>query len=392
MVAKSLRHKFVSAVADSTDTTLVRSQTCWNDDHNFWLGNRSSTSTSDTLADTDHFATINYNSSSPVAVTLPAPTGSTFLVGWTVHLINQGSGAVTITPGGSATINAKASLVLAPGMAVAIFSDGTNYSAMVVPADVPSTGAGRLTYVSSTQIKFAPYNGQWVKVGGVWRQIPSAGVTGGTTGVYVNGASGQNLVNNMYWVYLWDNAGTPTVDYSPNVGHATSSTAGNIGTEIKSGDDSRSLIGLVHVDSSLHFNDSAGFRGVASWSNRCLKSVQGASTVGTSGTSTSWAEISTASRVLLLSFADDTVFVTLHGAGAHATAGGTIYTSIGANGAQTGAASLLTSAAASAYVGVSGLIAFAPSEATMNYFSPWYLMVTAGTGTFYLWCGGLIRG
>src|SRR5262245_66219395 len=37
--------------------------------------------------------------------------------------------------------------------------------------------SGRLDYVSTTQIKFACYNGDKIKVNGVWRDIPSAVIT-----------------------------------------------------------------------------------------------------------------------------------------------------------------------------------------------------------------------
>jgi len=391
MVAKSLRHKFVSAVADGTDTTLVRPQTNWNDDHNLWLGNRATTSTSDTIADTDHLATINYNSSSPVAVTLPQPTGSTFLVGWMVHLINQGSANVTITPT-TATINAKASIVLVPGMSAAIFSDGTNYSAMVVPADVPSTGAGRLTYVSATQIKFAPYNGQWVKVGGVWRQIPSAAITAGNTGVYVNTSPGQNLLaNQVYYVYLFDNAGTPTIDYSGS-GYVYDTAAGNIGVAVKTADNTRSLIGFVATNASAQFADSSANRQVSSWFNRVSKVSMGASSSGASSTSTSWAEISSSCRVYYISFVDEEVLVTLSGAAAHGTANGGLYLSFGLDGSQIGPASLVTSSAAGQWIGASAVGRFGASESAVHYFTPFCLLTTAGTASFYVWCTALIRG
>ena len=74
MVAKSLKHHFASAVADGTDTTLVRPSN-WNADHDFWLGYRTVTTTSDTIANADHLSTIVYSNAAAVAVGLAAPTG-----------------------------------------------------------------------------------------------------------------------------------------------------------------------------------------------------------------------------------------------------------------------------------------------------------------------------
>ena len=45
----------------------------------------------------------------------------------------------------------------------------------------------------TTTLKFVPYNGDAIKINGVIYPIPSAGVSAGQTGVYVNGVAGQIL-------------------------------------------------------------------------------------------------------------------------------------------------------------------------------------------------------
>jgi len=148
MAAKLLKHRFVSAISDGTDTTLVR-PTNWNDDHNLWLGGRTVAGTSDTLADADHLSLVKYNNAGAIAVTLPAPTVSTFLTGWVCFIRDVGLGTVTITPSGGATINGGASIQVASTQGAIIFSDGTNYDAII-------TGPAPLFSPAFTGVPTAP--------------------------------------------------------------------------------------------------------------------------------------------------------------------------------------------------------------------------------------------
>jgi microcystin-dependent protein len=128
---------------------------------------------------------------------------------------------------------------------------------------------GILRYVSGTQLSFLPFNGNYIRINGLFYPIPAAGITGLTnTGCYVNGVAGQTLANStLYRVYCFNNAGTLTADFSTTA-HATSATGGNIGTEIKSGDDSRTFIGLILTTGTGVFISTPQFRYVRSWVNR----------------------------------------------------------------------------------------------------------------------------
>src|SRR5712691_3723195 len=138
MTAKSLKHKFASAVADGADPTLVRPSN-WNDDHNFYLGINAQTNTSYTIADADAWTLITYNNAAAVAVTLPqAGASAQFASGHVTFHRNLGAGEVTITPATS-TINGNATLVLAQGQDAIVISDGTNYSAIVTNAGSAET-------------------------------------------------------------------------------------------------------------------------------------------------------------------------------------------------------------------------------------------------------------
>ena len=174
---------------------------------------------------------------------------------------------------------------------------------------LPITLGGRLAYVSATQLSFAPFNGSFIKINGLFYAIPSGGITGlANTNVYVNGTASQNLAaSTIYRVYCFNNAGTLTADFSTTA-HTTSSTAGNVGTEIKSGDDTRTLIGLIYTNASSQFADAPTTRYVRSWVNRKRINFS-ASASGTTG-STTFVTLATGAFV---SFGDESISMGLAG-------------------------------------------------------------------------------
>jgi hypothetical protein len=131
---------------------------------------------------------------------------------------------------------------------------------------------GRLLYSTGTALTFKPYKGDLIKIAGAVYRIPTAGMAGlANTGVFVNGVAAQNLAaSTLYYVYAWIVAGVVTTDFS-TVPHATSTTAGNIGTEIANGNDSRSLIGMIYTNTSAQFSDPF----TATWFNRRTRSLAG---------------------------------------------------------------------------------------------------------------------
>jgi hypothetical protein len=176
----------------------------------------------------------------------------------------------------------------------------------------PVSNSGRLRWVSPILLSFTPYNGDRIKISGVFQQIPAAGIAGlANTNVYVNGVTGQFLAaNTTYYVYAFMNAGVLTADFSVT-GHTSSATAGNVGVEIKIGDDTRTLIGMIRTGGTggVQFMDTAAMRFVLSWFNRRGKSLGGSQT-GTYIFSGSWQEISSAARVNFLTWSDECVAYT----------------------------------------------------------------------------------
>lgn len=98
-------------------------------------------------------------------------------------------------------------------------------------------------YTNTTTCTLVRKNGALIQIDGELHQIPAAGVTLGLGGL---------SPGTLYYVYAYDNAGTLTLEASPT-GHAASTTAGNEGMRIKSGDDSRTLVGMIYTTGSTQF-------------------------------------------------------------------------------------------------------------------------------------------
>ena len=158
------------------------------------------------------------------------------------------------------------------------------------PAGVGApSGQVRFVFVSATQTQLAPFNGCVMQIAGAFYRV-STPIIATVSNTFLEGVGGKSLAaSTSYYVYLFNNAGTLTLDFSAT-GHATDTTAGNEGIEIKSGDNSRSLVGMVRVNPSAQFQDDTGARFVASWFNRRKKFIAfGASNAnGNSTTTAPW--------------------------------------------------------------------------------------------------------
>jgi len=139
---------------------------------------------------------------------------------------------------------------------------------------VISQECGRLTYVTGTLLDFSPVSSascDTIRIAGVVYQIPAAGVAGcgNPTSVYLNGVAAQTLaVSTSYYVYLFNNGGTLTCDFS-TTGYVIDTGAGNVGQAVKSGNTSRSLIGQIRTfSSSVVYVYNTNQRFVVSWQNK----------------------------------------------------------------------------------------------------------------------------
>src|SRR5215471_118530 len=133
-------HRYVSAIADGSDPTLVRPAHDWNDNHDLYVDAATRTTTTDTIAASDLATNITYNNAGTIAVTLPAANSGAitagtlgFFKGWFCWVNNLGAGNVVITPV-SGTILGSASLTIAQNQGAIIVSDGTNYTGFLTGA------------------------------------------------------------------------------------------------------------------------------------------------------------------------------------------------------------------------------------------------------------------
>ena len=116
---------------------------------------------------------------------------------------------------------------------------------------VVSHASVTLSYVTATSVKVAPRDGNklLVKTSGSWklREIASAGVTASLASCFLDGTGSSALsASTLYYVYVFDNGGTLTLDFSAT-GPATDSTTG---VQIKTGLDTRTYVGFIVTDAA----------------------------------------------------------------------------------------------------------------------------------------------
>jgi hypothetical protein len=148
------------------------------------------------------------------------------------------------------------------GTSAAIFSSG----------QLLCGGSNCSNSTGSTTLNYCPYKGNLKTTAsqGTYT-IPSGCLSATTTSMYKGGTSGQSLsANTLYYIYLWNHSGTWVLD-AETTGHATDS---NTGIEIESGDDTKTLVGMIETNSGkkvftggkTNVNDDTNT--VATWDNR----------------------------------------------------------------------------------------------------------------------------
>lgn len=112
----------------------------------------------------------------------------------------------------------------------------------------------RLVCTNTTTVTLSRLNGSYLWINGANEQIPSSAPTLSNSGL---------SASTSYYVYAYMSAGTMTLEAS-----ATAPTTHTDGTQIKTGDATRALVGRVRTDSSsLFFINSTYPFGVVSWHN-----------------------------------------------------------------------------------------------------------------------------
>ena len=168
-----------------------------------------------------------------------------------------------------------------------------NEAAWLGPQAIGPHGSCRLKYINATSIRLDPQGGNTilVKISGAWtvRAIPSAGITIGNGGL---------SASTKYYVYVYDAAGTLTLELN-TTGHATDV---DTGVEIKSGDASRTLVGMIYTTSGSQFAKSAAQGFVLSWFSQAPQAGVNSFTQTRTTGSAALVEINTEIRVEFLAW------------------------------------------------------------------------------------------
>ena len=182
------------------------------------------------------------------------------------------------------------------------FLTNINDAISTMYADLGNHGQCRLVFVDASTLRLDRHNGRWLMIGGVPREIPSAGVTLPSAGL---------SATTMYYVYAYMNGSTMALEAS-QTGYATDTETGVV---IRNNDSSKTLVGLIYCKTAATFADSSSQRFVASYFNRRSREVIGgfggnrsASNVGT------FAEVNGEARTEFLTWGDSVVQMAFTGA------------------------------------------------------------------------------
>lgn len=160
------------------------------------------TGTTYTIQNSDWAKVVTYNNPNPVTVTLPSPTGSTFIDRWFSWHTNIGSGIVTINAG--ANINGSSSYVLYPNYSVGIISNGSTYYTIGGnAADLIARASSTQTLVSGSFTLLSPFSKVKVDteggaatddltdiVGGVEGKVATVSITNSARNIVVKNNAG----------------------------------------------------------------------------------------------------------------------------------------------------------------------------------------------------------
>lgn len=191
--------------------------------------------------------------------------------------------------------------------------------------------------LSGGNIALTRRNGRLLTIDGVHQVIPSGGITLAPTAL---------TPGTLYYVYAYMNTGTMTLEAS-TTGHSADATTG---VEIKTGDSTRTLVGMARPITGPAWADAIGQRFVRSWFNRKSEAMRKAFTAIRSTTSTSFVEINSEIRCEWLQWSDEIPTAHIQGTASNDTANVRTITAIGWDGTEDANASVsVTSATGLAY-------------------------------------------
>lgn len=233
-------------------------------------------------------------------------------------------------------------------------------------------GQVKLVYSSSTQLVLTYGNGDLIKINGVWRRIPSGGVTISNAGL---------STNVLYYVYAYWTGSAVALEFSTTA-RATSTAAGNEGVMAKSGDDSRSLVGMVYTGAGNTFWDQANTRWVRSWFNDDGISGSAYSGTSVSTTNASMTLLDANAYVYMLLWTNEVYDQKIYSWASCSAVGAAQYFQCGVNGGLTGAYDVNSAIAANNYMSMTNGWSAAVGADGVYTFQQ-FGMTSGGTITFY---------
>lgn len=225
-----------------------------------------------------------------------------------------------------------------------------------------------LVFQDSSHVLLKPRDGNKLIIGGVQQTIPSSGVSGAVTGL---------TVSTLYYVYAYMNAGTMTLEFSTTI-HGTDASTG---VEVKSGDSTRTIVGMVYPITGPAFVDSMTQRLVRSWFNDNGAQILTPSPSNATTSGTSAASAGTTFQAEFLNWAGECCSFSLGGLVANNTSTQNSLVQIGINGTAVGSITESYANTANTYSACACAAGATLSTEAHNTVVP-FIWVTAGTGTY----------
>lgn len=171
-------------------------------------------------------------------------------------------------------------------------------------------GQCRLTK-SGANIVLSPFRGNLLTIAGVACTVPDAGVSLAPTGL---------TAGTLYYIYATQSGGAVNALEASTTAYVVDTTAGNKGVAIKTGDNTRTLVGMVRPIAGPAFADTLAQRFVRSWFNRLKPNMVASFSANRTTTSTAFVELNTEIRTEFLVWADETISYGFSGFGFHSAA------------------------------------------------------------------------
>ena len=172
-----------------------------------------------------------------------------------------------------------------------------------------------LSYTNTTTLTLDQADGTNIFINGAFQTIPSSGPTDTTSGL---------SASTLYYIYAYENSGTLTLEASTTVPVASAT----YGIQIKTGDATRTLVGMAYTDGSTLFSNIT----MASYWNRRTKTAVVPFTSSPTTTSSTYVELSSSFRIKFVTWGDEAVDVVAQGGTQNSATNVATQTAVGFDG------------------------------------------------------------